>query len=419
MKTLSFIVLLALIAGILAGAGVRAAESDALTSAAGVVEAFGGLWLNALRMTVVPLVVALLITGVAAVADTAKTGGLVARAVLLFTVLILLAAVFGIAAVQGLLTLWPVAPAEAQRFLEGVGAGVATITEPPSFAAWLQGLAPANPIRAAAEDAILPLVTFALFFGFAATRLEPALRDVIVNFFRAVSEAMIVVVRWVLLAGPLGVFALALGVGLRAGLGAAGTLAQYVVIVSACTAASVVIAWLIGAMFSRQPIARFTGALAPVWAISAATQSSLASLPVMLDACLRSLRIPARVADVTLPLAVAIFRFTSPVANLAVCFFVAHLYGIEPTMLQIVGAVVVAFAVSVGSVGLPGQVSFVASIGPICLALGVPIEVLGVLLAVEVIPDIFRTLGNTTADVAATAILARGEKEEPALEKQG
>lgn len=154
-----------------------------------------------------------------------------------------------------------------------------------------------------------------------------------------------------------------------------------------------------------------------MWAVSAATQSSLASLPVMLEACLRGLGIPARVADVTLPLAVAIFRFTSPVANLAVCFFVAHLYGIEPSFLQIVGAVIVAFAVSVGSVGLPGQVSFIASVGPICLALGVPIEVLGVLLAVEVIPDIFRTLGNTTADVGATAILARGEKEEPRLAK--
>lgn len=418
MKTLSFIVLLALIAGILVGAGVRAAENEFLASAAGVVEAFGGLWLNALRMTVVPLVVALLITGVASVADISKTGGLVARAMLLFSVLIVFAALYGIVAVNGLLALWPVAPADAQKFLEGVGAGVAKASEAPSFAAWLQGLAPVNPIRAAAEDAILPLVTFALFFGFATTQLEPKLREAILNFFRAVSEAMIVVVRWVLLAAPLGVFALSLGVGLRAGLGAAGTLAHYVVVVSAITAGSVVLAWLIGVLFSRQPPARLTGALAPVWAVSAATQSSLASLPVMLDACLRALKIPARVADVTLPLSVAIFRFTSPVANLAVCFFVAHLYGIEPSLLQIVGAVVVAFAVSVGSVGLPGQVSFIASIAPICLALGAPIEVLGVLLAVEVIPDIFRTLGNTTADVSATAILARGEKEEPTLAQE-
>jgi Na+/H+-dicarboxylate symporter len=216
-----------------------------------------------------------------------------------------------------------------------------------------------------------------------------------------------VIVRWVLLAGPVGVFALALGVGLRAGFGAAGTLAQYVLVVSAVTLASTVLAWLIAVTWGRQPVGRFTAAAAPVWAIAASTQSSLASLPAMLEAALKGLKLPAHVADVVLPLAVAVFRFTSPVANLAVCFFIAHLYGVEPSLLQIGGAVLVAYAVSIASVGLPGQISFIASIAPICLALGVPTEVLGILIAVEVIPDIFRTLGNVTADVAATAVLAR------------
>jgi len=132
----------------------------------------------------------------------------------------------------------------------------------------------------------------------------------------------------------------------------------------------------------------------------------------MLEAALRGLQIPPRVADVILPLAVAIFRFTSPVANLAVCFFIAHLYGIEPSFVHIVSAIVVAYAVSIAAVGLPGQVSFIASIAPICLALGVPTEVLGILIAVEVIPDIFRTLGNVTGDLAATSILARGAPRE-------
>src|SRR5690606_1722821 len=130
------------------------------------------------------------------------------------------------------------------------------------------------------------------------------------------------------------------------------------------------------------------------------------------EAALRGLQIPPRIADVTLPLAVAVFRFTSPVANLAVCFFVAHLYGLEPSFVQILGAVIVAYAVSIAAVGLPGQISFIASIAPICLALGVPTEVLGILIAVEVIPDIFRTLGNVTGDLAATSILARNQPRE-------
>ena len=412
MKLISLLVLAALIAGIVVGALVRA-QAPQLAGAAGVVEAFGGLWLNALSMTVVPLVVSLLITGIASVADATKTGGLVARAVLLFSVLIVFAAVFGIAVTQGMLALWPVDREIAAGFIASVGAEAVVIEEPPSFVAWLRSLAPANPVGAAADNQILQLVVFAIFFGFAVTKLAAPMRDQLVGFFRAVSEAMIVIVHWILLAGPIGVFALALGVGLRAGFGAAGTLVQYVIIVSAATLGITIVAWLIAVTWGRQPVARFTAATAPVWAIAASTQSSLACLPAMLQAALRGLHIPARVADVVLPLAVAVFRFTSPVANLAVCFFVAHLYGVEPSLLQIAGAVFVAFGVSVGSVGLPGQISFIASIAPICMALGVPFELLGILLAVEVIPDIFRTLGNVTGDLAATSVLARKEAREP------
>jgi len=413
-RNLSLIVLAALVLGIVAGSLIQRSGDPNLAEAASVVEAFGSLWLNTLRMTVVPLVVSLVITGIASVADTARTGGLVARAVTLFTLLLFAAATYSVAATNGLLSLWPLDPAAAQAFVAGVGDDAVTISQPPTFVSWLAGLAPYNPVRAAAEDAMLPLVVFAIFFGFAAARISPAMRAHIVAFFRAVSETMIVIVHWVLLAGPIGVFALALGVGSRAGFGAAGVLAQYVAVVSIVTAGVTVIAWLLAVTWGRQPVARFTTAAVPVWAIAASTQSSLASLPAMLEAALRGLKLPARIADVTLPLAVAVFRFTSPVANLAVCFFVAHLYGLEPSTLQIASAIVVAFAVSIASVGLPGQISFVASIAPICIALGVPTEVLGILIAVEVIPDIFRTLGNTTGDLAATAILARGEPREDA-----
>lgn len=410
MKLLSFIALIALIAGIAVGAWVRA-DAPQLTAAAGVVEAFGGLWLNALRMTVVPLVVSLLVVGIASVTDVAKAGGLVLRAVILFSVLLLLAGIFGVAASNAALEFWPIDAEAGAAFLHGAGAAAPQIQAPPTLAQWIVGIAPANPVQAAAEDAILPLVVFATFLGFAATRLEAPLRESLVTFFRAIAEAMVVVVRWVLLAGPFGVFALALGVGLRAGFGATATLAHYVLIVSAVTLGVTIVAWLIALVFGRQPVGRFTAAMAPVWAIAASTQSSLASLPAMLDAALRHLNIPARVADVTLPLAVAVFRFTSPVANLAVCIFIAHLYGLEPTMLQYAGAVFVAYGVSVGSVGLPGQISFIASVAPICIALGLPTEILGILVAVEVIPDIFRTLGNVTGDLAAASILGRGEKK--------
>jgi Na+/H+-dicarboxylate symporter len=108
-----------------------------------------------------------------------------------------------------------------------------------------------------------------------------------------------------------------------------------------------------------------------------------------------------------LPLAVSLFRFTSPAANLAVVLYLASFYGIEPSAAHVVAAVFVAAVVSLGAVSLPGQVSFFASCVPISMALGVPIAGLPLLLAVESIPDIFRTVGNVTADVAVTGIVAR------------
>jgi Na+/H+-dicarboxylate symporter len=409
-RSLSLIVLASLLAGLLVGAWIQSVGNPQLTSAADVVQAFGGLWLNALRMTVIPLVFSLLVVGIASVADATATGGLVARAVILFTVLLVLAAIFSILVVNGVLSLWPVDRASAASFIAGAGSSAPQITAPPTFSDWLQSLAPSNPIASAAQDKVLPLVVFAIFFGFAATRLAVSMRESLVGFFRAVSEVMIVIVHWVLLAGPIGVFALSLGVGAHTGFAAAGTIAHYIAVVAGTLAASTVVAFLIAIVFGRQPVGKFVNAATPVWAIAFSTQSSLASLPAMLEGARRGLGISERVVDVILPLAVAVFRFTSPVGNLAVCYFIAHLYGLHPSFLQMASGVAVAYAMSIGAVGLPGQVSYIASIAPICLALGVPTDLLGIFLAVEVIPDIFRTLGNVTGDLAATSILARGEK---------
>jgi Na+/H+-dicarboxylate symporter len=130
----------------------------------------------------------------------------------------------------------------------------------------------------------------------------------------------------------------------------------------------------------------------------------------MIECARDVLGIAPRVAGLVLPLAVAVFRYTSPVGNLAVCFFIAALYGVQPDLLQVAGAVLVAFVVSIAAVGLPGQVSFIASIAPICLALGLPVEVLGILIAVEIVPDIFRTVGNVTADLAVATLVSRDER---------
>ena len=111
-------------------------------------------------------------------------------------------------------------------------------------------------------------------------------------------------------------------------------------------------------------------------------------------------------------LAVAIFRATSPTMNMAVAIYVAYLTGTPLSAWTLAAGVLVAFLVSLSSVSLPGTLSFVVSVGPIAMAMGVPIEPLALLVAVEMLPDIMRTLGNVTADVAVTAAVDRkGERQ--------
>ena len=401
-----WIVLGSLAAGIALGAWVDDAGNETMHALAGGIEAIGTLWLNALRMTVGPLVFAMLVSAVASVSDAMATGRLATRAIGWFALLLLVAGVLAVLLTQGLLALWPVDRTTAAAFIAGASqGGTAAAATGISWSDWLQQLLPPNIIAAAADNAILALVVFAILFGFAATRLPTHQRDLLTGFFAAMAEAMVVIVHWVLLAAPVGVFALALGVGRQAGLKAAGLLLQYATTVAAVIAIATLVIYLVIALRGRVRVADFAAAVAPVQVVAASTQSSLATLPAMIECARERLGVSPRIAGLVLPLAVAVFRYTSPLGNLAVCFFVAAMYGIEPSWLQMAGAIFVAFAVSIGSVGLPGQVSFIASVAPICGALGLPVEVLGILVAVEILPDIFRTIGNVTADVAVTTLV--------------
>jgi proton glutamate symport protein len=403
-------VLAALAGGVLAGAAIRAGAPDgSLADVARAVTVAGDLWLDALRMTLLPLVVSLLIAAIAGAADVgAGAGRLARRAWALFAALIVAAGVYAFAATGALLSLVPVDPEGARALVTSAGAPESAPV-PLEFGAWLRGLIPTNVVAAAAENAILPLVVFACVFGFAAASLPGERRQPIVAFFQGVGDAMIVVVNWVLAFAPVGVFALSLALGLDTGLSTVGVIAHYVALVCGVTIGLIVLAALGGWLVSGMAPHAYLRALAPVQVIAASTQSSLASLPAMLQAALGPLTVRPATAEFVLPQAVAMFRLTSPVANLAVALFVAHITGVSPGLAQMGAGLAVAFAVSVSSVGLPGQSSFFASVAPICLAMGVPVEVLPLLLAVEVIPDIFRTIGNVTADLAVTVGLDRSE----------
>lgn len=398
MTGLSARILGGLVLGLLAGAAMAGSEAAAPLLA--VTQPVGKLWLDALTMTVVPLVFSLLVTGIVSAADSASGGRVAPRALWWFALLLV-----GVCLVSAVLTtlaldLWPVPPQATElRPPAGERPVISSTSE------WLANIIPTNPLRAAADTAMVPLVIFAVLFGFAVSRIERELRASIQTFFRAVVQAMLQIVHWVLLVAPVGVFALAFGVGARTGIGAAGALLQYVVLVIGACVVTALLAYAVVAVLGRMSPLTFARAALPAQVVAASTQSSLASLPAMIEAA-EPLEVDRRDAGIVLPLAVSIFRAASAAANVTVAVYLAHLHGVSlgPGAL-LIGALVAA-AVSVAAVGLPAQISFFAIIGPVCLAMGVPIDLLPLLLAIETIPDIFRTLGNVTADLAVARLAA-------------
>lgn len=402
-------ILIALVAGLACGIALAEWGGPWEADVVAIAQPVGKAWLGGLQMPLIPLIFALLVTGIAQAATTARSSGMAGRAIGLFAILLVGSA--GVAALVGplMLHLWPV-PAGAVGALAGAG----PVTDVPDMrpsAEWLLGFIPVNPLKSAADGQVVAVVLFALVFGFAVTRIAEERRGQLTGLFDALADALLVVVNWVLWLAPIGVFALALVAGARSGLATAGALLHYIgFIVLICVIVTLLVYPLVVIMGRIAP-GRFARAAFPAQAIAFSTQSSIASLPAMIQASDGPLAVRETSRSIVLPLAISLFRITSPPANLGVALYVAAMNGVALGPTQLVMGVAVAAIVSLAAVGLPSQITFFTTTGPICLAMGVPVEALPLLLAVETVPDIFRTVGNVTADMAAARIIDRGSRE--------
>lgn len=401
-------IFLALIAGLATGALLPMLGDGGLALA--IAEPIGNLWLQALQMTIIPLIAGLLFTGIAESVGIAGGGKVAASALLAFLVLLLGSAVWSILFVPQLLAVWP-APAQAAAALTGTAPGAAIAVGPINIGEWLLSLVPANIFEVLGKGDMLPVVVFVSAFALAAGRLPAPQLATLTSFFEAVKNAMLVLVGWIFVVAPVGVFALALTVGLKAGLGAFGVLAHYVVVLVLVQVTLILLVYVLVALFGGTGLAAFARAVLPAQAVAVSTQSSIASLPAIYDGA-EALNLPESVSRVVLPLAVSIFRITSPCANIAVVLYVGHLHGIAPGPLALAAGVLASLAAAVSTGGLPGSITFLAATVPIANAMGIPVAALPLLLAVELFPDIFRTLGNVTADLAVTSLLSRRHKLE-------
>jgi len=396
-------ILIALAAGLVLGIVASRTSGGADPTIVYSADVVGAMWLNGLRMTIIPLVVALLVTGIAQSAEAARGGRIAGRMIVTVIVVLAVSATIGMILTPLLLSVFPI-PAESAAALKVALGAEKPIGDVPPIGEFFRALVPANVITAASTDAFLPLIIFTTVFAFAITKLVPAQRGVMTSFFAALADAMLVVIEWVLKLAPIGVFALAFIVGARSGAGALGTLLHYVLTVIAVGSVILLAAYPLAMFGGRLSFGRFARAVAPAQALAFSTQSSLACLPIMLKK-VEDLGVRPATAGVTLPLAVALLRATGPAMNVAVVLYVANWYGVPLGPQQYIFGILVATLMSLGAVSLPGTVSFITSCGPIAVAMGVPLEPLALLIAVETLPDIMRTVGNVTADVAVAATI--------------
>src|SRR5262249_40638314 len=268
-----------------------------------------------------------------------------------------------------------------------------------TLSAWLTSLLPANPIAAAATGAMVPLILFTLLFALATARSPAAARLTLVGFFQALGDAMLTLVRWVVMVAPIGVFALVLPLAAHSGTAFAGGISFYIVAYSAASLAMTALLYPVVALATKLPMRHFARAALPAQLIAFSSSSSVASLPALVESAERALGLPSRVTGFVLPLAVSTFRVAAPVSWTVGALFVGWFYRIP---LHATDLATIAFAaVFLGFVapGVPRGAFIMLT--PLFLAIGLPAEGIGILIAADVIPDTFSTVLNVTGDLAA------------------
>lgn len=372
-----------------------------------LIEPIGTLWVNAIRMTVIPLVVSLLITSIAG----NKQGGLVAKlggkTISLLVLMITAVCIYTLLLSPLLLSFLEIDPAAAVALRDGTGIA-STIPELPPFRDWLISLIPTNPLKAASASDMLPLLVFTGLFSLALLKIKAEALKVMINFFIALRDAMFVLIEWIMLIAPIGVFALVFPLAAKMGLSTVTILGSFILITCGLITLLTILLYPIATVFGNLSLATFVRIVAPVQVIGFSTRSSVAALPATFAAT-NSLKINPNVSGLVLPIAVSIFKFASPLARTTGTYFIAILYGIELGPMDLV---VIALAIGLLSFYSPGiPSSGLLIMAPVYHSLGLPVAGIGILIAVDLIVDMFITASNVTANITAAALLTRDDRK--------
>jgi Na+/H+-dicarboxylate symporter len=385
----------------------------------GVFDFIGRLFLNALKMLIVPLIASSMIVGVAGIGSSESLGRLGARTLFFYAATGLTAIVLGLAIVNivrpGIVDGQPAGQIMA---LEAEGESVAALIgdrDAGDIVEIFIRMVPENVFSAASDNgSILAIIFFSLLFGYFITRIGPVHGQLLVSFWKGVFEVMTRMTEWIMTLAPIGVFGLVAKVVAKAGLAAAGPLALFAACVLATLAIHlfVTLPLYIRVATGLRPWPLFP-AMAPALLTAFSTASSSATVPVTLDCIENRAGVSNRISSFVIPLGATINMNGTALYECAAVIFIAQAYGIEMTLFTQFTVVFLALMTSVGVAGIPAA-SLVA-IAIILTAVGLPPEAIGVLFVFDRILDMSRTAVNVAGDAAAAVIVARLEGERNVL----
>jgi Na+/H+-dicarboxylate symporter len=379
-----------------------------------IFEYVGTIFLNALKMIIVPLIMSSIIVGVAGIGSGGNLGALGGKTLLFYAATTLAAIMVGLILVNaigpGYVNGEPAKDLLAlEASTEELEASVAG-TGPGDVAKVFQRMVPPNIVKAAVEGQMLGIIFFAILFGYFMTKLDNQYAEPLYRFWDAVFHVMMRMTEWIMTFAPIGVFGLVAGVIAKAGYKATGPLAVFAGVVLAALAvhAFLTLPLLLRFVGKVNPIATIRGA-AKAMLTAFSTASSSATLPVTMECVEDNIGVSNKVSSFVLPLGATVNMNGTALYECAAAMFIAQAYGLELTFGVQFSIVVIALLTSIGVAGVPSA-SLVA-IAIILGAIGLPIEALGVLLVFDRILDMARTSINVWGDASCATIVARLEGE--------
>ena len=386
---------LGLVLGLALGLLASATDIDLLDRLATGVAPLGTLFINAIRMVVIPLVVTTIFVGVARLGSPRAVGRLGGSAFGFFWGTTVPAIVIGMGFMTLAMTLWPVA-VEVPTTAESA-------QELPGLLDLILRLIPANPFAAAADGALLPLIVFTLLLAAATGAVAEARRPRLSTFAEDISAVFVRLIHWILWTAPAGVFGLAAPVVAGMGLGLLAGLAVFVTTVVVGLFVFILLFYLPAVrLLGKKGIAEFVKGVSGSFVIGFSTTSSVASLPVMFEDA-EALGVSPAVSSLVLSLGAAINRAGSALFQAGAVVFLATLYDVPLPFTTLLSVGFVGFVVAMSVAPVPS--ASIVTLTPILEVAGVPVAGLGVLLGIDRLPDMFRSATNITGHVAAAVIV--------------